>query len=68
MLFTYGGDVAPGRRPRPKKSLNPLRKTKGLFSSTAPLLRGDFKARPVTSDIIKDLLLGMTESGQAGHK
>ena len=67
MLFTYGGDVAPGRS-RPKTSLKPLRKTKGLFSSTAPLLRGDFMARPVTSDIINDLLVGMTESGQAGHE
>lgn len=52
----------------PEKSPGLPRKTKRLFSSIAPLIRGNIKAKMVASNRDINLVLDMAESGQAGWK
>lgn len=56
----HGTQLEPGA-----ETLLGVSKATGLFSSIAPLIRGD-KAKMVTSNRTKDFLPGMAESGQAG--
>ena len=57
----HGTQLEPGA----ETLLGVSKATTGLFSSIAPLIRGD-KAKMVASNRNKDFLSGMAESGQAG--
>lgn len=66
-LFMSGEEASPGGL-GPEKESGLSKKTKGLFSNIAPLIRGDIKAKMVANIRDKDLVLDMAEIGQAGWK